>query len=318
MAGVPRQRYTSLPMTSLSAKTTTSAAGGLSRFALPLLLLGAVCIACSPIFVRLSELGPIATAVHRVLLALPALFLFQSVAPKSQTERAPRSASDWGLLVLAGFMFAGDLATWHWSIGMTTVANATLLANFAPIFVALFSWLVFKERFTRLFLTGLALAMTGAITLMGASLNVGMQTLLGDLVALSCGGFYAGYILTIARLRSRFDTTTVMLWTSLGTFLFLLPLCWFQGESLIAPTLYGWLILLGLALVSHAGGQSLIAFALAHLPASFSSVALLTQPVVAAILAVVILNEVPVIWQALGGVIVLLGIYLAKRGTPSA
>lgn len=287
----------------------------LARFALPLLLLGAVAIACSPIFVRLSELGPIATAVHRVLLALPVLLLMQRLAPRDETELAPRTAADWGLLALAGFMFAGDLATWHWSIGMTTVANATLLANFAPIFVALFSWLVFKERFSRLFLTGLALAMAGAATLMGASLDVGVETLLGDLVALSCGVFYAGYILTIARLRSRFDTLTVMLWSGLATFLFLLPLCWAQGESLIAPSLYGWLILLGLAVISHAGGQSLIAFALAHLPASFSSVALLTQPVVAALLAVVILGELPVVWQAIGGVIVLLGIYLAKRGT---
>ena len=108
---------------------------------------------------------------------------------------------------------------------------------------------------------------------------------------------------------------TVMLWSGLGTFLFLLPLCWALGESLIATSLYGWLILLGLAVISHAGGQSLIAFSLAHLPASFSSVALLTQPVVAALLAVVILGELPVIWQAIGGVIVLLGIYLAKRGT---
>ncbi|MGE0658711.1 MAG: DMT family transporter [Reyranellaceae bacterium] len=287
----------------------------LARFALPLLLLGAVAIACSPIFVRLSELGPIATAVHRVLLALPVLLLMQRLAPRDETELAPRTAADWGLLALAGFMFAGDLATWHWSIGMTTVANATLLANFAPVFVALFSWLVFKERFSRLFLTGLALAMAGAATLMGASLDVGVETLLGDLVALSCGVFYAGYILTIARLRSRFDTLTVMLWSGLATFLFLLPLCWAQGESLIAPSLYGWLILLGLAVISHAGGQSLIAFALAHLPASFSSVALLTQPVVAALLAVVILGELPVVWQAIGGVIVLLGIYLAKRGT---
>ncbi len=290
-------------------------AARLARFALPLLLLGAVAIACSPIFVRLSELGPIATAVHRVLLALPVLLLMQRLAPKEQAERAPRSAADWGLLALAGVMFAGDLATWHWSIGMTTVANATLLANFAPIFVALFSWLVFKERFSRLFLAGLALAMAGAITLMGASLDVGVDTLLGDLVALSCGVFYAGYILSIARLRSRFDTLTVMLWSGLGTFLFLLPLCWGQGESLIAPSLYGWLILLGLAVISHAGGQSLIAFALAHLPASFSSVALLTQPVVAALLAVIVLGELPVVWQAIGGVIVLVGIYLAKRGT---
>lgn len=296
------------------ATPLSTPAGGLARFALPLLLLGAVAIACSPIFVRLSELGPIATAVHRVLLALPVLLLLQKVVPKQAAQTVPKGG-DWLLLALAGFMFAGDLATWHWSIGMTSVANATLLANFAPIFVALFSWLVFKERFSRLFLAGLTLAMVGAMTLMGASLNVGLDTLYGDLVALSCGAFYAGYILSIARLRSRFDTMTVMLWSGLGTFLFLLPLCWALGESLIATSLYGWLILLGLAVISHAGGQSLIAFSLAHLPASFSSVALLTQPVVAALLAVVILGELPVIWQAIGGVIVLLGIYLAKRGT---
>lgn len=302
-------------MTATASTPEAKPVSGLKRFALPLLLLGAVAIACSPIFVRLSEIGPIATAVHRVLLALPVLLLFQTVAPKAAIERTPSKASDWGLLALAGFMFAGDLATWHWSVGMTTVANATLLANFAPIFVALFSWLVFKERFTRLFLAGLALSMIGAMTLMGASLQVGTETLMGDLVALSCGVFYAGYILSIARLRSRFDTTTVMLWTSLGTFLFLLPLCWIQGESLIAPSLYGWLILVGLAVISHAGGQSLIAFSLAHLPASFSSVVLLMQPVVAAILAVLILGEVPLVWQAVGGVVVLIGIYLAKRGT---
>lgn len=302
-------------MTAVPSTPTAAPVSGLKRFALPLLLLGAVAIACSPIFVRLSEIGPIATAVHRVLLALPVLLLFQFVTPKAAVARTPSKASDWGLLALAGFMFAGDLATWHWSVGMTTVANATLLANFAPIFVALFSWLVFKERFTRLFLAGLALSMIGAMTLMGASLQVGTETLMGDLMALFCGVFYAGYILSIARLRSRFDTTTVMLWTSLGTFLFLLPLCWIQGESLIAPSLYGWLILVGLAVISHAGGQSLIAFSLAHLPASFSSVVLLMQPVVAAILAVLILGEVPLMWQAVGGVVVLIGIYLAKRGT---
>ncbi|MGE0151476.1 MAG: DMT family transporter [Reyranellaceae bacterium] len=309
-------------MTTVSASPPAAPTGRpasrLARFALPVLLLGAVAIACSPIFVRLSELGPIATAVHRVGLALPVLLLILRLTPRPTVKRASHSGADWGLLALAGFMFAGDLATWHWSLQFTTVANATLLANFAPIFVALFSWLVFKERFTRLFLAGLTLAMIGALTLMSASLSLGPETLMGDLIALSCGGFYAGYILSIARLRSRFDTMTVMFWTGLGTFLFLLPLCWVQGESLVPPTLYAWAILLGLALVSHAGGQTMIAFALAHLPASFSSVALLTQPVVAAILAVIVLNEVPLPLQAVGGVVVLIGIWLAKRGTPSA
>jgi drug/metabolite transporter (DMT)-like permease len=301
---------TSAPLT--AAPTTRKT--GLARYALPLLLLGAAAIACSPIFVRLSELGPIATAVYRVLFALPALALFQQVVPQERLTAKP-TLKDWPLLALAGFMFAGDLATWHWSIGLTSVANATLLANFAPIFVTLGSWLLFGERFSKLFLAGLALSMLGAITLMGSSLNLGPQHLYGDLLGLGCGGFYGGYILSIAKLRARFDTLTVMLWSGLVTFLLLLPLSWIQGESLIAPSLYGWLILVGLALISHAGGQSLIAFSLAHLPAAFSSVVLLMQPVIAAILAVIVLGELPVVWQIVGGLIVLVGIYTAKRGS---
>ena len=88
-----------------------------------------------------------------------------------------------------------------------------------------------------------------------------------------------------------------------------------SGESLIATTAYGWAVLLGLALISHAGGQSLIAYALAHLPAALSSVSLLLQPAVAALLAWIILGEALGPWQALGALIILVGIYLARRGS---
>ena len=72
-------------------------------------------------------------------------------------------------------------------------------------------------------------------------------------------------------------------------------------------------MLIGLGLVSHAGGQSLIAYALAHLPAAFSSLSLLVQPVAAAVLAWIILGESIGVWQVLGGAIVLSGILLARR-----
>lgn len=290
----------------------------LARLALPALLLGAVAIGCSPIFVRLSELGPVATAVYRVGFALPALLLVMALRPApapTPATAAGRGLADYGLLFLAGAAFAGDLATWHWSIGLTTVANATLLANFAPIFVALGSWLLFGERFTPLFLAGLALSMLGALLLMGSSVNLSLDRLYGDLLGLSCGVFYGIYILSISRLRSRFDTLTIMVATGIVTALLLLPMALVQGESLVAATMHGWLILIGLALISHAGGQSLIAYALAHLPAAFSSVALLTQPVIAAILAVIVLGEAPGWLQVAGGLVVLAGIYVAKRGS---
>jgi drug/metabolite transporter (DMT)-like permease len=107
-----------------------------------------------------------------------------------------------------------------------------------------------------------------------------------------------------------------MVWSGLATTVALLPVTILWHESLIVPTLQGWFPLIGLALISQVAGQGLITFALAHLPASFSSVALLVQPVAAALLAWVLLHEMLGLWQVLGGIVVLGGIILAKRGSP--
>ena len=84
--------------------------------------------------------------------------------------------------------------------------------------------------------------------------------------------------------------------------------------SLLPATAFGWAMLFGLAFVSHAGGQVAITYALAYLPPAFSSLTLLLQPVVAAILAWVLLAEPVGLMQAIGGAIVLLGILIARRG----
>ena len=111
------------------------------------LLLGATAIGTSALFVKVSETGPVATAFWRVFLALPFLWLWSMLA---QRERHGASfATERGLLVAAGFFFAGDLAVWHWSIVLTSVANSTLLANLAPIFVALAAWLLFRQQVAR-------------------------------------------------------------------------------------------------------------------------------------------------------------------------
>jgi len=103
--------------------------------------------------------------------------------------------------------------------------------------------------------------------------------------------------------------------TSLVTAVILFPVALATGEPMLPTTGLGWAKLLGLALISHAAGQGLIAYALAHLPAAFSSVSLLFQPVMAAAFAWILLGEPLVPLQIVGGVIVLAGIYLARRGS---
>jgi drug/metabolite transporter (DMT)-like permease len=282
------------------------------RGALGALLLGAVAIAFAPIFVRLSELGPSATAFYRLAFALPALWAW-ALVDGAPTE--PLASGDGRWLVIAGLCFAGDLATWHWAIRFTSVANATLLANLAPIFVTAGAWPMFGERVTPLFTAGMVTALLGMSVLMGASAGLSGRHLLGDGLGVVAAVFYAGYMLAVKGLRVRLSTPAIMARSGAVTCAALLPAALLSGESLVAHDARGWAVLIGLALVAQVGGQSLIAYALAHLGAGFSSVGLLLQPVVAAGLAWVILAEPFGVRQALGGVVVLAGIFVASRSS---
>lgn len=277
------------------------------------LLAGATFIALSPIFVRISEVGPTATAFWRVALALPLLW------PSFALFAAPphRAARHGMLLLAAGFAFAGDLAFWHWSIRYTSVANSTLLANLASIFVTFAAWLFLRQKPSATFLLGLAAALVGVGMLVRTSLQFSSTALLGDALGVATAVFYAGYLLAVKALRDRACTTLwVMATTSTLSALLLLPLALASGEALFPQSAAGWWKLVGLAWISQCAGQGLIAYALAHLRASFSSVSLLFQPVMAALFAWLLLGEPLVPLQVGGGAVVLVGIYLARRGSP--
>lgn len=281
--------------------------------ALGALLVGAACIALSPIFVRLSEAGPTATAFWRVALAVPVLWILFFLKSRTRTQRY---AGKWPLLLAAGLAFAGDLGFWHASVQLTSVANSTLLANLASIFVTLAAWVFLRHKPTGVFLAGLGAALSGVGLLVHASLAFSATGLAGDALGVVTAMFYAGYLLAVKGLRDRGEATLyLMAVTSTITALLLFPVALATGETMLPASASGWWILIGLALISHAAGQGLIAYALAHLPAAFSSVSLLSQPVMAALFAWVLLSEGLTPLQLLGGLIVLAGIYLARRGS---
>lgn len=288
-----------------------------ARLALPALIAGAIGISFSPIFARISELGPTATAFHRVLLAAPLLMMFLAYSDQrtNPTKPQPRRIGrrEFWLLIAAGAAFAADLGFWHWSIQLTSVANSTLLANLTPIFVTLAAWLIFRERITGLFLIGLALALGGVTVMVRTSFAIDSAHVWGDVLGIITAVFYATYLLTVKLLRESLSTLRIMTWSTIITSVCLLPVAIISGNELIAVTWAGWAVLMGIAWFSHIGGQGLIAYALAYLPAAFSSVALLVQPMAAALLAWIILDEALGTLQALGGAVVILGIVLARR-----
>jgi drug/metabolite transporter (DMT)-like permease len=211
--------------------------------------LGATGIGFAPIWVRLSETGPTATAFWRVALALPLLWIAARPVPRKP----------WPLIIASGCLFAADLTLWHWSLKLTSVTNSTLLSNLAPLFVTLAAHFLFRERITPLFLLGLFLGVAGMAVLVGKSLQFGH--LKGDLLAVLTAVFYAGYLLTVKQLRESMDPITVMAWSGLFSAPCFLLVAVLSGDTLIPGTVQGWAILAALAIVSHIGGQTLIAFA---------------------------------------------------------
>jgi drug/metabolite transporter (DMT)-like permease len=248
-----------------------------------------------------------------VFLALPLLWAW--AVTTQGTKLFGQVCTHRYMLFAAGFFFAGDLAVWHWSILLTSVANTTLLANLAPIFVTAVTWFVFRQRPQRLFLAGLAAAISGTLLLIGANFGQGGGALLGDALGVVTAMFYAAYQLSVSRLRAQVPTASVMAWSSTVMAVLLLPIAWLSGERILPLTDAGWLKLIGIALFAQVIGQSLIAWAMAHLTATFSSVGLLLQPVMATLFAWILLGEIVGPLQFAGGALVLAGIMLAKQGS---
>ena len=276
------------------------------------LFAGGVCIAFAPIFVRLSDTSPAASAFWRVALASLPLWLWVRLSPPPASDTS--HPTPWRALLLAGVFFAGDLALWHWSIAFTSVANATLEANFAPIFVALGAWLLFQQRVSRPFIVALCITLGGAILLIGP--NIGdRRALIGDALGIGTAVFYAGYMLAVKSAAAHASVARIALVNTVVAALILAPFALATADQFWPQTAYGWSVLIAMALIAHVLGQSLIAFGLGTVPAALGSVVLLIQPLLATVYAWIILDESMGPIQLVGGAIVLLGIYLARRAS---
>lgn len=276
------------------------------------LIAGAVAIGFAPIFVRYSETGSTATAFWRMALAVP-FMLAWTAFPKS-SKPVVEVKGQWTLPLVAGILFGLDLALWHAAIHLTSVANATLEANLGVVFVPLLGWIFLGQKTSRSFVVAIAVSLCGTALLVAGDTGLALQDPRGDALGILAGLFYAGYLMTMKAARDRgIGTAKLMSATGLVSSLFLLVTSWITGDSLLPATFSGWLILGGLAFVSQVGGQSLITHALAALPASFVALGLLLQPATAAVAAWLLLDESLSAVRSTGAVILLCGIWLARR-----
>lgn len=273
------------------------------------LVASAFAMGISPVFVRESGVGPFTSAFWRVALALPLLWVWARWS-LARPDAGPDRGWTRGI-VLAGVFFSLDLFFWHLSILHTTIANATLLSSMAPVWVMLFS-LVIGERVTRPMVAGLALCILGAITLIGSSWHLAPDRLLGDLYGLGTSLGFGLYFLAVRVARRDAPASVVLARSTVVTALVLAGIAFAFENAWVPPTIGGMAALVGMATISHVGGQGLLAYALGHLSAAFSSLVIFLEAVAGALFGWIFFGETLDLLQILGGVAILLGIWVAR------
>jgi drug/metabolite transporter (DMT)-like permease len=274
------------------------------------LAVGIVSLSFSAMFVRWANApGPV-TAFYRLFFSIFLLLPF--FLPRLRTSQSIRSQ---GIIfpLLAGVFTAFDLALWTASLAYTTASNATLLGNTSPLWVALGTWLIFKQKLSARFWKGLIIALMGAVLIMGTDFILHPRFGVGDAMALFTGFFYGGYFLFTQKSRKTFDPVVHIFFVGVGASFALFIINLVLGYPFWGFDRNTWIIFLATALVSQLIGYMSLAYALGHLPASIVSPTMILQPVLTTLLAIPLLAEVPTIWQGLGGAIALVGIYMVNQ-----
>ncbi|HSB02807.1 MAG TPA: DMT family transporter [Anaerolineales bacterium] len=271
---------------------------------------GIFALSFSAMFVRWANApGPI-TAFYRLFFSVFLLLPF--FAPRAKANPLIRSRAIVFPLA-AGVFTALDLGLWTTSLSYTTASNATLLGNTAPLWVALGAWLILKQKLTPAFWRGLVFALLGAALIMGTDFLFHPRFGIGDAMAVTTGLFYGGYFLCTEKSRAHFDPISHIWIVGVGASISLFVINTMLHYPFSGYPTQTWLIFLATSVVSQLIGYMSLAYALGHLPASVVSPTMILQPVVTTLLAIPLLGEIPGIWQGVGGVIALVGIYIVNE-----
>jgi len=233
----------------------------------------------------------------------------------SPTELQTYTPQDILLLFVSSAITAVSHICWAWSVTQTSVANSNLLHNLAPIFTTLGGWLLLGYRFDRKFLIGMAIAMGSAFTIGIQDFQIAGDHLVGDVLALVSAVFYAGNFLVSEKLRVKFSTVTILLWTCFFRSCITLPVALLTENEIFPSSLQGWLAVICLAVVCQIIGSGILIYSVKGFSSGFTSLFLLLEPIITAILAWIVFSESLSPLNVLTFFLVLVGIYLAKSGS---
>ena len=282
------------------------------------LTLAVVAVSTSAILVRYSAAPSLVKAFYRVLFTTLLLVPFALVRHREAFSRF--TSRDWLVASAGGVALAVHFASWFESLEWTSVAASVTIVQSQVLFVAIGAAFVLSERVTRRTVVGMVVALSGiAVLSVGDSLTgvAGAAPLFGNALALVGAVCAAGYVLAGRSLRQRIALVPYVIVVYSVCVAVLLALTVADGAPLLDYPPREWLLFLGMAIGPGIFGHTVLNWALAHVESSVVSVSLLGEPIGSALLALVLLGEVPSVVTVVGGAIVLVGIAVTARARES-
>lgn len=296
----------------------------------PLLVmfLGILIVSTASIFIRVAQKEADSIVIAAYRLTLSSLILLPIALRRHKQELLHLKRGQAVLILLSGVFLAVHFATWITSLEYTSVASSVVLVTTTPLWVSLLSPLVLRERPTRMVVVGMMIALAGSVlvglsdacNLWSGSLScppfadfIQGSAFGGNMLALAGAVMAAAYLLVGRWLRPTLSLVAYITAVYGVAAVVLVIMALLSGRPLFGFSPVIFLAMLALAVGPQLLGHTSFNYGLRYLSAAYVSVALLGEPIGSITLAYLILNEAPTTLEMVGGIIILVGIYLASR-----
>lgn len=276
------------------------------------LLMGIVLISIFPVIVRLNLTPGLISAFYR--MAIAAILVLPYAIWKKQIKFY--DIKTMFLIVVCGLLFGSDIAVWNHAIQTSSATQASLLTNLAPVWVGVGSYFFLENKPTVNFWIGTFFALVGMIVLMGLEMFIELKLDLAFFLGVFSGMLYAGYIVISKRVLDTVSVLPFMCYSLLVSSVFLGIVNMGFGSSFTGFTTLGWSSLLFQGVFCQLIAWFLISYSTQHMRATRVSLSLLSQAVLAGLLAYIFLGEHITLQMLGGGLIILVGISITFIDKP--
>lgn len=292
------------------------------------LLFGILAVSSASLLIRFAQKEASSLVIAAFRMALAAIIVMPFCLGNFKREILKTTKKTIFLLILSGLFLAFHFAFWITSLEYTSVASSVVLVTTAPLWVALFSPVFLKEKLSKWIIIGLAVSLSGSIVV-GLSSSCGFaqgritcegfasafqgRAFIGDLMALAGAFLSGGYLMVGRKVRGEVSLSSYIFSVYSVSALVLMTLVLITGARITGFSGRTYLWMIALAIVPQIIGHSVFNWALKYLSAAYVSIALLGEPVGTVILTMIFLRESPAVMELVGGVLILVGIFLATR-----